>query len=128
MEVEFILPGCTSVTQVIDVGPNKPFKDCIHKEVDEFLIETWFGSVKPFQQTIAKWITNVWANILENMIHNLWHHVRFAPPDQHIHLHPVKVEHNDLHDPLALVEGDVSMNKDGDNKIHVACNDDSIEF
>ena len=127
-EVEFIPPGYTSVAQVMDAGLNKPFKDRICEEVDEFLVDTRFANVKPSRQTVAKWITNAWNQIPEQIIHNSWRHVGFAHPDLRGHPNPEELEHNDHHDPLALVEGDVPLADDDENSYTAPNDDASADF
>jgi hypothetical protein len=70
-EVDYIPGGYTSKLQMLDVGVNKPFKNNIRNEFDEWLVNAR-ESIKPHRQDVAKWINNAWNSITVNNIKNSW--------------------------------------------------------
>ena len=73
--VEFIVPGCTSTLQVLDVGVNKPFKDYTRWGFEGFLRSRESHKQKPSRVDVAKWIDVAWKNINVDTIRNTWRHI-----------------------------------------------------
>ncbi len=55
-EVWHIPGGCTSLYQPVDVGFNKPLKDCIHAGWEEWMIKEGLASGKaPAHKQVTNW-------------------------------------------------------------------------
>lgn len=74
--IDLILEGCTSKLQVLDVGINKPFKDRMRDQCEDFT-RTADPGVKPTRRDIATWALNAWEGITPAMINNTWRHAGF---------------------------------------------------
>ena len=70
---EFIVAGCTSTLQVLDVGVNRPFKGNMQTLFTEHMIKT--GGQKPSRKDVANWISAAWNSITHQTITNTWRHV-----------------------------------------------------
>lgn len=73
-ELEFVPAGYTSKLQVMDVGLNKPFKDRLCQEVDDWMVLNP-PATKPQRKHVARWISDAWFSIREQMIENTWRHI-----------------------------------------------------
>ena len=58
MEVTIIPPGCTGLTQPVDVGYNKPFKNCVRDHYEEWMMEKEGRDLRvpPCCVDVAKWV------------------------------------------------------------------------
>ena len=74
-DVEYIPGGCTASLQVLDVGINKPFKDRIRKNYEQFMIAS--TTIKPLREHVSQWIGNSWMDIQKEMIENIWKSIGF---------------------------------------------------
>jgi DDE superfamily endonuclease len=72
-EVDYIPGGYTSKCQMLDVGVNRPFKNNITNEFQNWMITT--GSDKPVRQDVSRWIDNSWNRITVDNIKNSWRKV-----------------------------------------------------
>ena len=70
---EFIVAGCTSTLQVLDVGINKPFKNYLTASFNDHVIEN--HREKPTRQNIAQWVSRAWDAISTETITNTWRHI-----------------------------------------------------
>jgi DDE superfamily endonuclease len=75
-EIDFIPPGYTSKLQMMDVGVNKPFKDRIRTEFDDWLVthigDDDYANPKPKRENVAQWIVDSWNDIGNSTIMNSW--------------------------------------------------------
>ena len=77
VEVEHIPGGCTSLSQPVDIGINKPFKAFLHKAWEKWMIDEGIrcGTTSPpTRELIAKWAAHVKDQIKETHIRNTWRH------------------------------------------------------
>jgi transposase-like protein len=68
--LEFVPGGYTSRLQVMDVGLNKPFKDCIRDQYDLWFLTA--GDSKPHRTEVAAWIASSWEQLQESTILRTW--------------------------------------------------------
>lgn len=69
---EFIVPGCTSTLQTLDVGINRPFKLQTLSAFNQHMIDD--GS-KPTRPIVANWVSKAWNSITVQIILNTWRHI-----------------------------------------------------
>ena len=69
--LEIIPGGYTSKLQVMDVGLNKPFKDRLRDQVDDFLAHHEEGT-KPTRPVVAGWVKTAWDGLTEDTMKNTW--------------------------------------------------------
>lgn len=74
--IDYILEGCTSKLQPLDVGINKPFKDRMRAICEEFAADNEPGT-KPSRDKIADWVVEAWEGITPVMITNTWRHIGY---------------------------------------------------
>jgi hypothetical protein len=76
VEVTQILEGCTSLCPPIDVGFNKPFKDCLHQMWLSWMIAEGFvhGTTStPTRLDVVMWVANTMAEMKRGgIIRNAW--------------------------------------------------------
>ena len=113
-EAEFIPPGFTSKLQVMDVGLNKPFKDQICHLVESFLTRNPMDCA-PSRQDVSHWIATAWNNPPTEMKLNHWRHIGYTGVMDAPHPNRDKVDMNNHHDPLALVEVNATASPNDDD-------------
>jgi hypothetical protein len=72
--LELVPGGYTSRLQVMDVGINKPFKDRVRDQYDEWFMTVPSGS-KPQRPDVATWIAKSWLDLPTSAIANTWRRV-----------------------------------------------------
>ncbi len=78
-EVWHIPGGCTSLCQPVNVGFNKPLKDCIHAEWEERMIEEVLESRKPpTSKQVTYWTVNAYNYISNKMLKDAWRHDEYS--------------------------------------------------
>lgn len=85
------------------VEPNKPLKDCIRREVDDWMV----GSAgKPKFQDVAPCINSAWTNVTNGIIENTWMHIglKDCPPCIPSRAPPINMD--------AQVDSDFSSNNE----------------
>ena len=84
VEEIIIPPGCTGLTQPVDVGYNKPFKDCVRDLYEEWMMEPGCDLTRPPRRLdVAKWIVAAEERMGAQILKNAWKRkglVYFAPP------------------------------------------------
>ena len=65
--------GMTCYLQTLDIGINKPFKDHLRKEVNEYIEKRMVRNergnfVKPNLQEIVNWVKHSWEKITDNCV------------------------------------------------------------
>ena len=72
-EVDFIPAGYTSQLQPLDVEINKPFKDLLRNQYEQWMRENLNNpDLKPKREDIARWINFAWNCIDSGCIKNSW--------------------------------------------------------
>ena len=77
VEVEHIPGGCTYLTQPVDIGVNKPFKDWIRRQWEQWMIDTGLLQEKtkpPSREDISKWTFKAQDTLSEQIVKNAWRH------------------------------------------------------
>jgi hypothetical protein len=77
VEVEHIPGGCTSLCQPVDIGVNKPFKNRIRDQWEDWMIDEGLvnGTTSPpTREDIVRWTRNAHANLPSQMVKNAWRH------------------------------------------------------
>lgn len=63
---------------MMDVGVNKPFKDRVKTNFDDWLVEEigedCDANPKPLRENVARWIVDSWNDIGMEIIKNSWQH------------------------------------------------------
>jgi len=70
----FIPAGMTSSLQVLDVGINKPFKDCLRRCGEDFAVSRG-ATVIPRRVDVSGWIKLAWEGISVETIKRTWSHI-----------------------------------------------------
>ena len=70
-EVDFILGGYKSKLHVLDVGVNKPFKDCPRRCYEHNRVENE-SSLRVKRMDVPKWIDESWKRVSKHAICNTW--------------------------------------------------------
>jgi hypothetical protein len=74
-EIDFIPGGYTPCLQVMDIGINKPFKDNLTANLDDYITANDDGIgilPKPKRTDVANWIDLSWKNISVQTILRSW--------------------------------------------------------
>ena len=124
-EVHIIPGGCTGLVQPVDVGANKPFKDRVRNNVEEFLTNQPIGA-KPTRPIVSSWIGNAWDDLPCDILQRTWKKIGFGidAVDSELPASQDSSFDDDHHDPLAMVPVNTFAINDDD-----AYNtDDSLEF
>ena len=82
VEVIIIPPGCTSVTQPVDIGYNKPFKGLVRDQYEEWMIhDSEDLSTPPRRVDVARWIVEAERNMKRSTMVNSWmrHDLEYFP-------------------------------------------------
>ncbi len=82
VEVIIIPPGCTGLVQPVDVGYNKPFKNLVHDQYDEWMVHESEDLTKPPRRTdIAQWVSAAEQKMKGSTIINAWmrHDLEYFP-------------------------------------------------
>jgi hypothetical protein len=77
VEVEHIPGGCTSLCQPVDIGVNKPFKNRIRGQWEEWMIAEGLANgttSPPTRQNIIEWTRIAMNSLPAQMIQNAWRH------------------------------------------------------
>ena len=77
-ELDLVLPGYTGCLQPLDVGMNKPFKDAVRKQFDQFMVNRTERQ-KVTRILMATWIKNAWDLVSEESIFNTWRKIGLLP-------------------------------------------------
>ena len=84
VEVIIIPPGCTGLTQPVDVEYNKPFKDHVRDLYEERMMEPGHDLTRPpCRMDVAKWIVAAEERMGAQILKNAWKRKGleyFAPP------------------------------------------------
>lgn len=89
VEVEHIPGGCTPLCQPVDIGVNKPFKDRIRRQWEEWMINEGIltgTTTPPTRGHIVQWTLNAMNGMSHDIVFNAWRHGRYtwfpttAPP------------------------------------------------
>jgi hypothetical protein len=83
-EVIIIPPGCTGLTQPVDVGYNKPFKGLIRDKYEEWMVkESKDLSIAPRRVDVAHWIAQSEVEMDAKILCNAWmrHDLEYFPCD-----------------------------------------------
>ena len=81
-EVIIIPPGCTGLTQPVDVGYNKPFKNLVRDKYEEWMVmESEDLSIPPRRINVARWIIESEREMDANILRNAWmrHDLEYFP-------------------------------------------------
>ena len=81
-EVIIIPPGCTGLTQPVDVGYNKPFKNLVRDKYEEWMVtESEDLSIPPRRIDVARWIVQSEREMDTNILRNAWmrHDLEYFP-------------------------------------------------
>ena len=77
VEVEHIPGGCTCLTQPVDVGVNKPFKNRIRQQWESWMIAEGIihGTTSPpTREDISKWSVTAMETLPERVVEKSWRH------------------------------------------------------
>ncbi len=85
VEVEHIPGGCTSLCQPVDIGVNKPFKNRIRQQWEEWMIAEGLANgttSPPTRENIIEWTRIATNSMPSQMIKNAWRHGQYSwfPP------------------------------------------------
>ena len=85
VEVEHIPGGCTSLCQPVDIGVNKPFKNRIRNQWEEWMIAEGLANgttSPPTRENIVEWTRIATNSLPAQMIQNAWRHGQYSwfPP------------------------------------------------
>ena len=73
VEVIIIAPGCTGITQPVDVGYNKPFKGHVRDLYEEWMMTPGRDLTKPPQRKdVAEWIVASEEKMTSKVMKNAW--------------------------------------------------------
>jgi hypothetical protein len=81
-EVIIIPPGCTGLTQPVDVGYNKPFKGLVRDKYEEWMVkESEDLSIPPRRVDVARWVAQSEVEMDAQILRNAWmrHDLEYFP-------------------------------------------------
>jgi hypothetical protein len=81
VEVEHIPGGVTSLTQPVDVGINKPMKNYVVRQWEDYMLEHGIKEAitkPPNRFVFANWILASQAQLTKAVIKNAWRHSPFS--------------------------------------------------
>jgi DDE superfamily endonuclease len=114
VEVEHIPGGCTSLCQPVDIGINKPFKDRIRQQWEDWMIAEGLANgttSPPTREHIVAWVRTAMNNLPAQMIRNAWRHGQYS------WFLPVAVLNN---------EAEHSKEESSEDEDSVACSADNL--
>ena len=82
VEVVIIPPGCTGITQPVDVGYNKPFKNLVRDKYKDWMINDSEDLTKaPCRVDVAHWIVQAEKEMSVDTLRNAWmrHELEYFP-------------------------------------------------
>ena len=82
VEVIIIPPGCTGVTQPVDIGYNKPFKGLVRDRYEEWMVKESEDLTKPPRRMdIARWVVDAEKEMKKSTLVNAWmrHDLEYFP-------------------------------------------------
>ena len=77
VEIEYIPGGCTSLTQPVDVGINKPLKNRVRAQWEEYMLEDGLFQEQtkpPSCQQMAQWCVKALKDLPKEIVKNSWRH------------------------------------------------------
>ncbi len=78
-EVWHIPGGCTSLCQLVNVGFNKPLKDCICEAWEHWMICEGLESGKaPSRKVVVNWVVDAYKAISIEIVRNAWRHGEYS--------------------------------------------------
>ena len=81
VEVEHIPGGCTPLCQPVDIGVNKPFKDRIRRQWEEWMINEGLltgTTTPPTRGHIVHWTLNAMNGMSHDIVYNAWRHGQYT--------------------------------------------------
>lgn len=81
-EIEIIPGGYTSQLQALDVGINKPFKNYIRREFDEWLMHNLHLPLKPSRLNVSNWVSKAYADVKQSTIINSFRKIGYLGLDK----------------------------------------------
>lgn len=82
IEVDHIPGGCTPLCQPVNIGVNKPFKDRIRRQWEEWMINegiNYQGTMSPpTRGDIVEWTLDAMLDMSHNLVFNAWHHGQYT--------------------------------------------------
>jgi hypothetical protein len=88
LSIIIIPPGCTGVTQPVDVGYNKPFKNHVRDKYEKWMIEESADLAKPpTRKNVAQWIVASEMDMTPLILRNAWkrHGLSYFPSERKEH-------------------------------------------
>ena len=85
VEVEHIPGGCTALCQPVDIGINKPLKNRLRDQWEDWMIDEGLANgttSPPTRENIVQWTRYAVANISSEIVKNAWRHGDYSwfPP------------------------------------------------
>ncbi len=78
-DVWHIPGGCTSLCQPVDIGFNKPLKDCICEQWEDWMIHVGLASGKsPSCKDIVNWTVDAYNAISNEIVRNVWRYGQYS--------------------------------------------------
>jgi hypothetical protein len=77
VEVEHIPGGYTLICQLVDIGVNKPFKNRLRQQWEEWMIEEGLANgttSPPAREDIVRWTRYATVNLPSQIVRNAWRH------------------------------------------------------
>ena len=71
IEVMHLPPGCTSLTQPVDIGINKPLKTRVRAEWEDWMLRNNLIK-RPHRRDIAKWVHAAFNDLPATVVRNSW--------------------------------------------------------
>ncbi len=73
VQVIIIPPGCTGLTQPVDVGYNKPFKNCVRDYYEDWMMASGRDLKQPPRRLdIATWVVEAEKRMTGKIMRNAW--------------------------------------------------------
>jgi DDE superfamily endonuclease len=79
--LEFIPGGYTHVLQPMDIGLNKPFKNCIRDCYDDWLFDNDYNKT-PQREDVSTWIKQAWEKVRYETIIKTWKKAGFEQAEE----------------------------------------------